>query len=307
MAKNINILPNSRVIKKIHVRDSIKKKGGKLPKIISIFRFIFKNFGNIFTNFLSQKAIDLFLTPFDKPRHLDPKDTFKTALEKNITVNDLSIKTYTWGNGSKTVLLVHGWESRSCYMSSFVPHLLENGFKVIAFDGPAHGLSDGKMTNMVDFGKVTNFILSQDSSIQKIIVHSFGGPSTVYTLANSVYKNQIDQMVIIASPNNISDVLSRFCTFFHIPTKMEKRMVGIIEKLLNHPIEQSYMNYNIPKIGLKSILLVYDELDDIVPFQDGLDVFEANPNTSLILSKGLGHSKMKYYPEIIESIVDFLK
>ena len=305
MSKDLNTIPNSRIIEKIHVKDHIQIKKGKLPKIISFFRFIFRNFGNIFSNFLAKKANDIFLTPFDKPPHKDLQNVFKNAVEKDILVHNLKIKTYTWGTSDKTILLVHGWESRSCYMVSFVQPLLDQGYKVIAFDGPAHGLSDGKMTNMVDFGKVTRHIIENDSSIEGIIAHSFGGPSTIYTLAHM--NSSIKKMVIIASPNDISAVIHRFCTFFHIPEKMEKRMIVHLEKMLKHPIQESYMNFNMPKTGLESILLVHDELDDIVPFQDAIDVFEANPNTSLVLTKGLGHSKIKYNPKVIAKIIHFFE
>jgi alpha-beta hydrolase superfamily lysophospholipase len=46
------------------------------------------------------------------------------------------LKGYSWGTGKRNV--VHGWESRGTALRSFVPVLLEKGFRVVAFDAPAH-------------------------------------------------------------------------------------------------------------------------------------------------------------------------
>lgn len=304
MSKNIDT--NSRTIEKLFVRDKIKTRTIKLPMIIKVFRFIFKSVGNIFPTIIGRKANEIFLTPFDKPKQVDPNHYFDSAKAQDIVINDLTIRTYSWGKGPRTILLVHGWESRSCYMTMFLPRLLEKGYKVVTFDGPAHGLSEGKMTNMVAFGEITNKIIDIFGSIESIIGHSFGGPSTVYALAHTTTPSNIKKMVIIASPNDIPGVLSRFCSFFHIPSKMQKQMILQLEKMLGHSIEKSNINYNLPKTGLESILLIHDELDETVPYQDAIDIYEANSNTSLILTKGLGHSKIKDNEDVIEKAVSFI-
>ena len=49
------------------------------------------------------------------------------------------------------MLLAHGWGGYAAQMRGFVPHLLRAGFRVIAYDQPAHGLSEGKLTGLPDF------------------------------------------------------------------------------------------------------------------------------------------------------------
>lgn len=53
-------------------------------------------------------------------------------------VGGAPVTTYAWGEGP-AVLLVHGWSSHTGCMAGFVDPLLERGFRVVAFDAPAHG------------------------------------------------------------------------------------------------------------------------------------------------------------------------
>ncbi|MFW6193451.1 MAG: alpha/beta hydrolase [Gemmatimonadota bacterium] len=58
--------------------------------------------------------------------------------------------TYAWGEEGPTVLLVHGWSSHTGHMTGFVDPLLRRGFRVVAFDGPAHGRSPGARTDIFE-------------------------------------------------------------------------------------------------------------------------------------------------------------
>jgi len=44
---------------------------------------------------------------------------------------------YSWGKG-KTVLLFHGWGSRASHLALIAQILAQDGFRVVAFDAPAH-------------------------------------------------------------------------------------------------------------------------------------------------------------------------
>ncbi|MEZ4682380.1 MAG: alpha/beta fold hydrolase [Caldilineaceae bacterium] len=67
---------------------------------------------------------------------------------------------YSWGSGP-TVLLVHGWAGRGSQLAPLVAPLVNAGYRVVAFDAPAHGDSPGDRTNLLE---VSNLIrtLSQE-------------------------------------------------------------------------------------------------------------------------------------------------
>ena len=52
------------------------------------------------------------------------------------------------------MLLAHGWGGHAAQMRGFVFPLLSAGYRVIAYDQPAHGVSDGRLTGLPDFADV---------------------------------------------------------------------------------------------------------------------------------------------------------
>ena len=65
------------------------------------------------------------------------------------------IAMWRWGSrDAPAVLLAHGWGGNAAQMRPFVFPLLQAGYRVIAYDQPAHGVSDGKLTGLPDFADV---------------------------------------------------------------------------------------------------------------------------------------------------------
>ena len=94
----------------------------------------------------------LFLTP---PKPKLPHSTFFDFLDAHasfVEYRGRNLASWRWGPlDAPAVLLAHGWGGYAAQMRGFVPHLLANGYRVIAYDQPAHGLSEGKLTGLPDF------------------------------------------------------------------------------------------------------------------------------------------------------------
>src|SRR5438105_1441963 len=99
-------------------------------------------------------ALQEFLRPPPPLRNLKREEAILQQAEVtrlNIvpgTENDTEeVAVYRWGKADRRILLVHGWGGKAAQFFSFVGPLLENGFEVIAFDAPAHGLSSGSFAS----------------------------------------------------------------------------------------------------------------------------------------------------------------
>lgn len=90
--------------------------------------------------------------PQNRAKHRVSDSVIEQAQISDILVGENMLKTYEWGEGEKTILLVHGWQSRGTALRSFVPKLKEAGFRVVAFDAAAHGDSSGKRVDLLDYG-----------------------------------------------------------------------------------------------------------------------------------------------------------
>jgi len=94
----------------------------------------------------------LFLTP---PRQKYPESGFFDLIDARssfVEHRGRQIATWRWGaHDAPAVLLAHGWGGRATQMRAFVFHPAGAGFRVIAYDQPAHGLSEGRFTALPDF------------------------------------------------------------------------------------------------------------------------------------------------------------
>src|SRR5262249_8203174 len=83
---------------------------------------------------------------------------------------DLAV--WHWGSGAR-VLLVHGWGGHAGRLSAFVAPLLEAGFGVVAFDAPAHGISEGSFASLPDFIRSVELVAGVVAPVA-LVGHSMG-------------------------------------------------------------------------------------------------------------------------------------
>ena len=75
----------------------------------------------------------------------------------------------TWGESGPAVLLMHGWGGARAQMTGFVNPLLSAGYRVVAYDQPAHGESDGKLTNLLEIAPTMDLIKEKEGNSDAII------------------------------------------------------------------------------------------------------------------------------------------
>ncbi|HSB00425.1 MAG TPA: alpha/beta fold hydrolase, partial [Anaerolineales bacterium] len=116
----------------------------------------------------------------------------------------------TWGSNDRpAVLLMHGWGGARAQMTGFVDALLFAGYRVVAYDQPAHGESDGKTTNLLAIAPTMDLIMQKEGPFHAIIAHSFGTLITSYALAEQNFPPPA-RLVYFGAFNRLLDSLPRF-------------------------------------------------------------------------------------------------
>jgi len=95
-------------------------------------------------------AEKLFFIPIGLARPSSELPYYESANHSSIKYNGKDVALYTWGEGEKTIIMVHGWASRGTRMGNLADPLNERGFQVVTFDAPAHGDSEGRTTNLLE-------------------------------------------------------------------------------------------------------------------------------------------------------------
>jgi len=123
---------------------------------------------------------------FFSPSQYELKSTDQAILERGtnyrVPFDGGELAVTTWGSAGRTILLMHGWGGSRAQMTGFVDPLLSARYRVVAYDQPAHGESDGKLTNLLEIAPTMDIIAKQEGNFDVIIAHSFGTLITSYAL-----------------------------------------------------------------------------------------------------------------------------
>jgi alpha-beta hydrolase superfamily lysophospholipase len=85
-----------------------------------------------------------------------------------------------------TVLVVHGWRSRTEHMRTLIEGLRGAGFRVIALDLPGHGASPGRRLNMAIAVDAVRAAGEWFGPFAAAVGHSFGGAVALNAIVGSV-------------------------------------------------------------------------------------------------------------------------
>ena len=212
----------------------------------------------------------------------------------------------TWGERGPAVLLMHGWGGARAQMTGFVEPLLSAGYRVVAYDQPAHGESDGKLTNILEITPTMDLIRQKEGDFDAIIAHSFGTLVTSYALVKRNFPPPA-KLVYCGAFNRLLDSLPRFQVLAKLPDEIIvalREMIfdnfgrGVLDVIVN---EAMVSQINIPA------LMFHDTADTVTPVEDSRAIAKAWSNAQLIETSGLGHRGALQSKEIHEQVIKFLK
>ena len=277
------------------------------PVQVQLVRFGFETLGRLFPKQAGNMAYRLFTQPRIRAVHRQSDELLESARLFEILYGKIILKAYEWGRGEKTVLLVHGWESRGTALRSFVPGLVAAGYRVVAFDGPAHGNSGGKRTNFVEFAGAIRAVIHQLGGVDSIITHSFGGATTVFALTHLDIRIPLERLVLIGVPSNTQMVVQEALDFMNVPPVARTYFSHILQKRANNvSFDLVNVEENLGKAKVGSILVVHDKNDRSVPFESAERIVERWEQVNLIVTQGMGHFKVMKNPKVVEMVVDFI-
>lgn len=236
----------------------------------------------------ANKALVLFTTPRRGRRMTEMQREFlDTALQKEFKFGNHTIMTYRWLGSKPTILLVHGWESNSSRWKNLAKALKKKGHSVVALDAPAHGYSGGRYFNAILYSEFINEVASRFQP-EIIIGHSVGGMSTAI-FQDKYQLKSVKKIVLLGAPSEFTDVLKRYTDMLGYNQRITEQLnLIIIDRFGNAPENFSTAKY-LESTDLSG-LIIHDEEDSIIPYNDAILINKSFKNSKLISTKGLGHS-----------------
>jgi len=272
-----------------------------LPRISTNVRFAASAL--LFPELAGAWAERLFLTP---PRSggaaaaLDLIDARASLFEHR----GRHIATWRWGErDAPAVLLAHGWGGHAAQMRGFVFALLGAGFRVIAYDQPAHGVSEGRLTGLPDFADVLAELAWHHGDVQAFIGHSLGAAAGALALANG--KVRFEKAVLLSPPASLVGHSRRFARWYWMPEAVRRAMQSAIEERYGVLWEKLEVAQLAPRLSAPA-LVIHDREDRQVPWTQGARVAQLWPGARLMSTDGLGHGRLLADERVTRAAADFI-
>ena len=251
----------------------------------------------------------LFLTP---PR---PEDAVLASLDLIDAKSGLlehkgrAIATWTWGARSReapAVLLAHGWGGNAAQMRGFVFPLLSAGYRVVAFDQPAHGVSEGKLSGLPDFAEVlaevAGYAGEGQGGIEGVVAHSLGGAATALAIARGL---KAQRVVLIGTSLDVGAHARRFARWHGMPERVREAMLVAIEERFGVRWSQLDVAKLAPRLAAPA-LVIHDREDRAVPWTEAARFAGLWPQARLLLTRGLGHRRILEDESVTRAATDFI-
>ena len=268
----------------------------------------------LFPEFSASLAERLFLTP---PR---PRDAAAAALDlidarsSVLPHKGRHIATWEWGrrgapwgaaDDAPAVLLAHGWGGNAAQMRAFVFPLVSAGVRVVAYDQPAHGVSEGRLTGLPDFADALAEVAWHHGNVQAVIGHSLG--ATAAALAHAQKKApELRKIVLISPPSDLLGYSRRFARWHWIPEPVRDAMQAAIEERYGLPWSELELARLAPRLGARA-LVIHDRADKVVPWKQGEQFARHWAGARLISTEGLGHRRILADDAVAQAAVNFIK
>jgi pimeloyl-ACP methyl ester carboxylesterase len=228
---------------------------------------------------------------------IDARSTFLQHKGRQIAM-------WRWGShDAPAVLLAHGWGGHAAQMRAFVFPLLQAGYRVIAYDQPAHGVSDGKLTGLPDFADVLAEVAWHHGGVEGVIAHSLGGPAAALALAWG--KAHFSKVVLVSPPADLVGYSRRFARWYWIPEPVRKAMQNAIEERYGVLWEDLEVQRVAPRLAAQA-LVIHDRRDRMTPWTHGATVARLWPRARLLLTDGLGHGRILADEGVARTAADFI-
>lgn len=279
-----------------------------VPTALKLLRLKFRLLAAASTTLAFQAAWRLFTTPRKLPVKVWEAAALAEARRFTVPFGEGQLVAYEWNPaGTRTVLLVHGWEHRASFWGAFAQGLAAAGYRVVAFDGPAHGESSGQSITLPAFGDAIQTVATQAGSIWGVVAHSFGAAATAGLPVQFNNGQLLPRLVLLSVPGSTPAVFQRFADLLQLPAKVAARLVAFAEARHGRRSE----SYSLTQVGHQvpaaRALLFHDQTDETIPFSEAEDIARSWPGLDFRPTTGLGHNRIMRDPAVIEQVVDFLR
>ncbi|WP_194972665.1 alpha/beta fold hydrolase [Aquiflexum lacus] len=245
----------------------------------------------------------LFCKPGRSKLKRQHKEFFDTSDQEDFDFNGVNIRLYSWGQGPKKVLFVHGWQSHSYRWKQFIALLPKDEYTLIAFDAPGHGQSGGDQFHVPMNAFLISLLVEKYGGFDAVVAHSIGSFSVLY--AKTYYHiNKIGKFVSMASPSRAAEFFAFYSSALQLKKHTMDNVTNVFQMQVRHKVEDISLATFARFLDIPG-LIIHDKNDPETPYANALEMAEVWVNSELITTNGFGHNLKS--PNVVRLVVDYLR
>lgn len=260
-----------------------------------------RTIGAVSPRLAGRLAFELWRRPMARGRVRDPERKIHESARLEVVDG---VVTYAWGDGSRPVLLVHGWRSRASRYAGFVERLLALGYSPVSYDAPGHGDSPGPIGSILGHQRIIRGLEERHGPFEGVIAHSLGVPFALYAVREGVGARRLVMISGVAEFGYLADV---FCQELGLGPRINKALRRSIERGYFDGDEQIWTRFSVAT-GNADLLVIHNDEDEVVdPGQARVLLRAYGPRAHFLPTTGLGHRRILSDPAVITEAVAFLQ
>ncbi len=259
--------------------------------------------GFLFPQKTKSKIKQLFFKPARKHPTAKEQQMIDVADNFQIKVHDNTVQCWQWGEGP-IILAVHGWNGAGTNLYPFIHPLMDKGFAVVTFDAPAHGQSEGELTNYFEITDAVRAMVNRigRNNLAGMVAHSIGAAAAI----NCLSKEKLHvKTALIAPALKLRELLFNTFEKNGVPRHMYLSIISELEEKFGYSIENDNP-YRLLENLDSDVMIVHDHGDRMVPFEDAFTLVEINSRIAFHSTKGLGHKRILKDENIVETVSQYL-
>jgi alpha-beta hydrolase superfamily lysophospholipase len=277
---------------------------GISPRLRARLRLLFRVLTWISPALAARVAMSMLLTPLAHRPGAEDDVFHATARQLRLRTPYGGVQAYEWNGSGPTVLIVHGWISHSGRFASLIDALRQLGFRVIAFDAPAHGRSGGRRADLVAFRTAIETAAAELGPVHAVVAHSFGALSTASWLSATPLPT-LKGAVLIGLMRDLGYLLDSFVTVLQLRPDVTARLRALLVRRYGAEPEQFSARALAAHIRVP-VLLVHGEEDELVPSAHAGEIAEQLIDGRVVIVPGQHHSQPLRDAATIGIMTEFL-
>ncbi|UYO97252.1 alpha/beta hydrolase [Microbacterium sp. M28] len=215
-----------------------------------------------------------------------------------------AVVSYRWGEGPRTVLLIHGWKGRAIQFAPLVRELVAEGMRVVSFDAPAHGSSPGRSTDIRDWMAAIERMQDRFGPFAAIVGHSVGA---VAGLAAARTFAAVPVVVTISGTAGPMAMVDEFARMTDLSAGARIRLAQLFAARIGESpasVAERFDSAAHPLPAETSLLVVHGRDDRGLSDADSVRLHRAHGARSRMLRpSNLGHNRILADDEVLDAVV----